>query len=235
MHGGKLYMKIAICDDRQVFIDRLKGLITDKSAEVYAFCSGDELLGSDIDFDIVLLDIEMPGTDGMGVAAELYRRNKRTLLLFITSHSEYSAKGYEVRAFRYVLKSEPDDFIKRNINDAINEYRSRDFYITVCYKGEYARVLSERIIYIEALGHTITVHTADKDYKGQNKFQDMCSILEEHGFVQCHKSYAVNMRYIESIEKNSCVNTTNGERLPIGRKYSANTISAYLEFADRRI
>ena len=102
-------MKIAICDDQQIFIDRLRNLIADEDAEIYVFHSGDELLNSNVDFDIVLLDIEMPGTDGLGVAAELYRKNRKTLLLFITSHREYSTKGYEFRAFRYILKSEPAD------------------------------------------------------------------------------------------------------------------------------
>lgn len=228
-------MKIAICDDQQIFIDRLKKLIKSEDTEIHIFHSGDELLNSNLDFDIVLLDIEMLGTDGLGVAAKLYQKNRKTLLLFITSHREYSTKGYEFRAFRYVLKSEPDDFVKRNIDDAINEYKNYDFYITVNYKGEYARIVSNHITYIEAFGHTITVHTIDKDYTGQNKFKDICKMLTEHGFIQCHKSYFVNMRYIETIEKNSCVNMTDGTKLPIGRKYSTDTIEAYLEFMDRRI
>lgn len=228
-------MRIAICDDQQMFVDRLKNLITDEEAEIYIFNTGDELLKSDINFDIVLLDIEMPGIDGLDTAAELYKRNRKTLLLFITSHREYLTKGYEFRAFRYVLKSEPDEFVRQNIQDAIEEYRNYDFYITVNYKGTVAKVLSTQIIYIESLGHTITIHTENKDYIGQNKFKDICNLLAQHGFVQCHKSYMVNMRCIESIEKNSCINITNGTKIPIGRKYNADTINLYLEFMDRRV
>lgn len=228
-------MKIAICDDQQIFVDRLKNLVTDEEAEIYVFNSGNELLKSDINFDIVLLDIEMPGTDGFVTAAELYKLNRKTLLLFITSHSEYSTKGYEFRAFRYVLKSEPDEFVRRNIRDAIDEYKNYDFYITVNYKGTIARVLSTQITYIEAFGHTITIHTEEKEYVGQNKFKDICNLLAQHGFVQCHKSYLVNMRCIESIEKNSCINITSGVKIPIGRKYNADTINLYLEFMDRRV
>lgn len=228
-------MRIAICDDQQMFVDRLKILITDEEAEIYIFNTGDELLKSDINFDIVLLDIEMPGIDGLDTAAELYKRNRKTLLLFITSHREYLTKGYEFRAFRYVLKSEPDEFVRQNIQDAIEEYRNYDFYITVNYKGTVAKVLSTQIIYIESLGHTITIHTENKDYIGQNKFKDICNLIAQHGFVQCHKSYMVNMRCIESIEKNSCINITNGTKIPIGRKYNADTINLYLEFMDRRV
>lgn len=194
-------MNIAICDDQQIFIERIKRLINDREADIHIFNSGDALLRSDIEFDIVLLDIEMPRTDGLSAAAELYKRNKKTLLLFVTSHREYSTKGYEFRAFRYVLKSEPDDFVKRNIDDAITEYKNYDFYITVNYKGHYARIASTQIIYIEASGHTITVHTNTKDYIGQNKFKDICNMLAQHGFIQCHRSYIVNMRYIDTIEK----------------------------------
>lgn len=228
-------MKIAICDDQQIFVERLKNLITDEEAEIYLFNTGDELLKSEINFDIVLLDIEMPGIDGLGTAAELYKRNRKTLLLFITSHREYLTKGYEFRAFRYVLKSEPDEFVRQNIQDAIEEYRNYDFYITVNYKGTVAKMLSTQIIYIESLGHTITIHTENKDYIGQNKFKDICNLLAQHGFVQCHKSYMVNMRCIESIEKNSCINIINGVKIPIGRKYNANIIDSYLEFMDRRV
>lgn len=228
-------MKIAICDDQETFAERLKNLITEECGEIHIFNYGKDLLQSGINFDIVLLDIEMPGIDGLSVAAELFSRNKRTLLLFITSHREYSTKGYEFRAFRYVLKSEPDEFIRRNIQDAINEYKNYDFYITVNYKGTVAKVLSTQIVYAESFGHTVTIHTEDKDYIGQNKFKDICSLLSPHGFVQCHKSYIVNMRYIETVEKNICINTTNGIKIPIGRKFNANTVDTYLEFMDRRV
>lgn len=228
-------MKIAICDDQKQFTERLKNLITEKDAEVFIFHCGEDLLKSAMNFDIVLLDIEMPGIDGLAVAAELFSRNKRTLLLFITSHREYSTKGYEFRAFRYVLKSEPEEFIRRNIQDAVIEYKNYDFFITVNYKGTVAKILSTQIVYDESFGHTVTIHTADKDYIGQNKFKDICSLLSNHGFIQCHKSYTVNMRYIESVEKNICINTTNGIKIPIGRKFNANTVDAYLEFMDRRV
>ncbi len=229
------FMRIAICDDQQIFIDRFTNLITEKDAEIHIFHSGEELLKSSIVFDIVLLDIEMPGKDGLSIAAELSQRHKRALILFITSHREYSTKGYEFRAFRYVLKSEPDEFVKRNIQDAIDEYRNYYFNITVNYKGEIAKVLATSIIYIESFGHTITIHTADKDYKGQNKFKDIYQLLKSHVFIQCHKSYIINMRYIETIEKNSCINLKNGTKIPIGRKYNTDTIEAYLEFEDRRV
>ena len=228
-------MKIAICDDQPSFIDRLNRLITEKDAEIHIYHSGEDLLNSNIIFDIVLLDIEMPDPNGFSIAAELLKRHKKTLVLFITSHNEFSTKGYEFRAFRYVLKSEPDEFIKRNIQDAINEYKSYDFYIAVNYKGEIARVLSTQIIYIESFGHTITIHTDHKQYTGKNKFKDIYQLLKPHGFIQCHKSYLINMRYIDTIEKNTCINLTNGIKIPLGRKYNADTIDAYLKFEDRRI
>ncbi len=228
-------MYIAICDDEQQIIDKLKNLIPDCGAKIYTFNSGSQLLSSSIIFDIVLLDIEMQEPDGLAVAAEIFKNHKNTLIIFITSHNEYSTKGYEFRAFRYVLKSEPDEFITRNIQDAIDEYFSCNFFIDVAYKGEIARVSSAQIIYTESFGHTIIVHTADKSYVGQNKFKDICQALKPYGFIQCHKSYMVNMRFIVSITRSLSVNLSVGGSIPIGRKYSNDTISAYLAFNDRRM
>lgn len=228
-------MNIAICDDEQFFIDRVKGFINEPDAVVYEFNSGIMLLNSDVKFDIVLLDIEIPDMSGLKIAEELAKKDNKSLLLFITSHGEYSTRGYEFRAFRYILKSEPDEFVKRNIQDAIDEYRNNHFYLTVTYKREIARILSTQILYVESFGHTVIVHTKDRECKGQDKFKDIYQALKSHGFLQCHKSYIVNMRYIKSIEKNLCVNLDNDIKIPIGRKYGASTVDTYLKFEDRRI
>ena len=76
-------MKIAICDDQQSFVERLCNLITDKEADIHCFHFGNDLLNSEIIFDIVLLDIEMPETDGLSIAYQLYQRSRKTLIVVV--------------------------------------------------------------------------------------------------------------------------------------------------------
>ena len=118
-------IRVAICDDEPLVLDKMKRFFEDSEIEVYLFSSGQTLLDSTISFDIVLLDIQMPEQNGLVIASELYNRNRSTLLIFITNYLEYSLRGYEYRAFRYILKSEPDEFIKRNIQDAIKECKNK--------------------------------------------------------------------------------------------------------------
>lgn len=227
-------MKIAICDDERKFAERLAGLIEEPEAEIFMFGTGSELLRSNTEFDIILLDIEMPDMNGLEIAAELMKKNKKCILVFVTSHSQYSTKGYEFRAFRYVLKSEPDEFIKRNINDAIDEHKGNNFTFTISGKHEIAKLYADDILYIEAFGHKVIVHTRERDYTGNERFNAVYQTLMPYGFVQCHKSYAVNVRHISSIKKGAFVNLTNEIKIPIGRKYNTEVIEKYLEFEGRR-
>jgi len=227
-------VKIAICDDDPKALKRMKALIIEPAAEIYTFCSGKEFLTSSTHFDIVLLDIEIPDIDGMKIASELMKRNQDCLLLFITAFGQYSTKGYEFRAFRYVLKTEPDSFIQRNIQDAIDEYYARTVFLETCYKKEIAKVPLRDIIYIEVLRHVINIYTSYTTYYWSCTLEKVKDLLQKYYFVQCHKSFLVNLKYIHSIEKGVCIHLS-GKTVPIGRKYNANVINSYLEYSDRRI
>lgn len=135
-------MHIAICDDERIFINKISKLINHPDAEILAFDSGSKLLECKEKIDIVLLDIEMPGINGLEVAEKLYLRNKDIIIVFVTSHNEYSTVGYRYRAFRYILKSEPDIFIKRDIDEAIEEYEKNHVY----WIFEYKQVIKKELL-----------------------------------------------------------------------------------------
>lgn len=135
-------VKIAICDDQQVFIDRLKNLISYEEAEIYVFNSGDKLLMSDINFDIILLDIEMPGTDGLSVAAKLYQRNRKALLLFITSYEkilkiviENTSPYVEIKDNK--IKTTKSDYIRHGygIKSIKGALENNDGLLSLSYKN----------------------------------------------------------------------------------------------------
>lgn len=111
-------MRIAICDDEEVFRTYLRNLLaldsftggTDIQVTEYA---GGEALLADLEtaaesLDVVFLDIRMPGMDGLETARLLRQRGEKCLIVFLTSLLEYARKGYEVRAFRYLLKEEAE-------------------------------------------------------------------------------------------------------------------------------
>ncbi len=100
-------MKIAVCDDeketRNMFAVKLRKLFPD--AELLLYRSGEELLLSDAEPDILLLDIQMPGYNGMETARKLRSRNRKTIIIFVTAMADYVFEAFDVGAFHYLMKS----------------------------------------------------------------------------------------------------------------------------------
>ena len=99
-------MRIAICDDqrevRELFEERIRRLYPE--AELLLFSSGEQLLDSEKVSDILLLDIQMPGKNGMDTARELRKKNKNTIIIFVTALEEFVFQAFDVGAFHYLVK-----------------------------------------------------------------------------------------------------------------------------------
>ena len=229
-------MHIAICDDERIFINKISKLINHPDAEILAFDSGSKLLECKEKIDIVLLDIEMPGINGLEVAEKLYLRNKDIIIVFVTSHNEYSTVGYRYRAFRYILKSEPDIFIKRDIDEAIEEYENNNVYLYFHYKQASSKASVGDIVYFEADNHTYKVNTVNKgSCMHYGKFKDLERKVEKYGFVRIHRSTIVNLRYVEVVDDEKGVRVWGDTWLSIGKKYSKKLEDRFNEYKGGRI
>lgn len=105
-------LRIAVCDDEQAQRELLEEYIRkwakgkEYQAGISSFSDGEALLAafSRESFDLLLLDIQMQGTDGMCVARKIRAAGHETGILFVTGYEDYLAEGYEVEAFRYLIK-----------------------------------------------------------------------------------------------------------------------------------
>ena len=116
-------MRIAICDDENTFLKELEEkivkIIPRLDCDVEPFSCAEDLLSSDMAFDIVFLDIEMDGMDGMSCARKIRQSDKDIPIVFLTSHTEMAVEGYEVSAFRFLQKPVDDTKLKRTLQDLI--------------------------------------------------------------------------------------------------------------------
>ena len=155
-------MRILICDDDTLIIEQLQKYIESyfesnhlKCPELVSFTSGESLLAEKSEKDIVFLDIEMPGMNGIYVGNELKKANKNVIIFVVTSYSEYLDEAMRFHVFRYLTKPLDKHRIFRNMKDALEIYNTTIIKVPIETRdGVYVTSASD-IIFVESHGHTI--------------------------------------------------------------------------------
>lgn len=213
--------KIAICDDESVHIEKIRTILSDYETDNYLSPSALlDAVSAGVRYDVLFLDIVMPGIDGISLARELRELDEDMLIVFITSKIEFMQAGYEVRAFRYLLKDQIDEGLPKIWNDIIKELLDRqDAYFSYEFERKVYRLPIRDILYFESNLRRIVVHTkASENAALYGKLDDLS--VKYSSFIRVHKSYLINRRYIRMISAGTVV-LSNGEVLPVSRRYAA--------------
>lgn len=231
-------MRIAICDDDwsmqktlRVFIDQT---YQDLDMLVDGFTSGEALLASiqkqTRHYDLILLDIEMQGIDGIATAKQVRRLLPECYIIFITSHDEFALTGYEVAAFRYLVKP----LVPEKLQEAVSAVRAEmaDHVTLHVEDGPVEALLRVKdIYYAEAQDKRVRVVLRDTAFSDRRGIDEIAGLLESEEFFRVHRSYLVNFRYVGRIDKNS-VYLVSGEEIPVSRlrkKAFRNAFQAYVK------
>ncbi|EIS9209518.1 response regulator transcription factor [Clostridioides difficile] len=215
--------RIVICEDditqiaflRECILKSLEGISS--QIELFEFNSGEELLETNLKgIDIFFLDIKMLQLTGMDVAKIIRETNDTSEIIFITSIVDYIQEGYKVRAYRYLLK--PIDFgdLNESILSCISDIiKKRENFMLIENKGIINKILINSIMYIEVRKKVLTIHTKNDTYYTKNSMDKIELELEKYNFFRCHKSYLINLEYIQFICKNTVV--INDEDVPVSK------------------
>lgn len=220
-------MKIAFCDDEKGCIEILTAaLIKYRDTfcpymEYEAFYDAAKLLEkfkSNQDFaDIVLLDIQMQNKNGIEIAKQIHEINSEIIIIFISNYDSYMQIGYEVNAFRYILKNQINTFLEKNLNSAIAEVMKQNKQkFSFKSKGEIRHIRYTDIIYFESQRRFINMISTTETNTFYGKLDEIEKQLNDARFVRCHKSYLINADYIESTTAKA-VNLANKYSIPISR------------------
>lgn len=227
-------MMVAICDDETVFRNNLKAVLFAYKSErrlhidIYEYITGDALLRAGKAFDMVFLDYQMPGIDGMEVARELRRRNFTCSIVFVTSYPQFILDSFEVQPYRFFIKPLKDDAIISLMNTFI-KHQKMLAPIIVINDGEQKIISAKDILYLEGNGKYCTVRTSKETYNSSKTLAQVHALLPQHCFYRTHKSYVVNLYSISSFEK-GVATLTNGEIAKIGRTKIAEFKRTYIQF-----
>lgn len=233
-------MRIAICDDDAFIIKQLTELITKffkihklKLPELVSFCNGESLLDDSDEFDIVFLDISMPGINGITTGSRLMQRNPNLIIFIVTSYAEYLDDAMRFNVFRYLSKPLDPDRLFKNLDDALKQYNSSDNTFTIELRQGVVNVPSADIIYIEASNRRVTLHTCKQEYvsvKPMSYWVDITSDI--HCFYQTHGSFIINMKYITSFNKSVVYLYNNKFQAYITQRNYTKFKTAYLLYLE---
>lgn len=239
-------IKIALCDDDLSALNEITGLfdkyrLKREQEMTYAtFHSPLELL-AEIEkgrrWDVLFLDIIMPGQNGISVAKEIRQYDKNVKIIFLTSSSEFAVESYAVGAFFYQLKpiGEEKSFYQL-VDTVISECEKEQRYSLIlrCKSG-VARIDLKKLEYCEVMGHTLLYHLENGEILESNGSMDELyrKLAEYDDFLRPHRSFVINMEYIQNISYNA-ITMDNHAKIPIPHGKCSEIKKKYLDYAFSR-
>lgn len=234
-------IKIAICEDKKEQQELLKTYINQIFEALYIkykleiFNSGEELLENyQNDTDVLLLDIQMGQINGMDTARKIRSIDDKVEIIFITSLIEYALEGYEVRAYRYLIKPVKYENLKENIINCIKEVDIKNKYIIVKEQGNQIKLDINEITYVEVQKETITIHTLNEVYKTNGTMINIEKDIDCDRFFRCHKSFLVNLDHIKSIKQYTAI-LENSEEVPVSRYRFKETKDKFFDLIEEKL
>lgn len=200
-------MRILICDDDALMLEQLKTYIKDyfektcaQCPEIVCFSDGESLLADDGDKDLLFLDIEMPGINGIYVGNELKRKNEHIIIFVVTSYAEYLDDAMRFHVFRYLSKPLNRQRFYRNMKDAIDLYHTLTVKVPIETRQGVHTLPASSVITVEAVGHKVLIHTTMRDFESVRNMQYYLNLLPKNCFFQTHRSFIVNFEHVTDFD-----------------------------------
>lgn len=221
----KITLKAAVCDDEKAFHKEVSVLLhkfmKSRNIEIYTdyFENGEEFLKSKWEYDIIFLDYQMEGINGMETAAKLRETNSDSVIIFISAYPAAALDGYEVNTFRFLVKPIDEAKLYKALDDYLKSIDYDNLLMLNTHEEHYKIKMSE-IVYLEGDGKYTTVRTTKQSHRINLNLKQLEMKLPNSKFIRCSKSFVVGYSHISN-HNNTEIIFDNGEKAIIGRHYAA--------------
>ncbi len=233
-------IRIAVVEDEDIYAQQIEKYLyqyeKEYAEEIQVFRYRDGYAIAEeyrLDYDIILMDIEMGIMNGMEAAVEIRKRDTQVVIIFITNMAQYAIQGYQVGALDYILKPIQYMPFAQSLKKAIwGLEKKREQYLIIRQRDSVIKLRSTEIGWIESKGHLLTFHTEEKTYETTiYSMKDLEKELKDSGFSRCNSGILVNLRYVKGVEK-GYVHVYH-DHLPISRGRKQDFMNALTSFLSR--
>ncbi len=217
-------LKIAVCDDDEKVLGRTLALLkhyTKVPLQADGYLSGEALLAAGKAYDILLLDIDMGGLDGIETARRIRAVDKEVKLIYITNYSDYTIFAFAVHAFAYLLKPVKKEELFAQLDEAcLYGLPNPGPRLEISAKEGIVHIVPADILYFEYLERQVLMYTTDRLWHLKQRITQLAQEFQQYGFAMPHKSFVVNLYAVQRIHGYE-VTLTNGTIIPLSQKRSA--------------
>ena len=232
-------LKIAVCDDSRELLEKVEKYlheyenVRNTPVTVHTYTNAVDLLDGlkKTDYDILILDIIMPGFTGMQAAHEIRKFNEEIKIIFLTSSKEFAIESYSVGAYYYLLKPVLNEKLFSVLDKVVSEITSKQESCVIYTHMGIVNIPFAKIECLEVYNKHLVFHLSDGSTKEtRGALTDYENVfLERKEFLKIHRSYILNMDYIHSIEAGE-IATYSGKRFPVSRLLAKDIKEHYMNY-----
>lgn len=216
-------IKIAICDDEVTTLHRTKLYLEEYPIKfsIDEFTSGESLLQSPEKYEIILLDIDMAGINGIETAKKIRQQDKNVKIIYVTNYTDYTTFAFSVHAFAYLLKPVKKEELFQQLDEAF-EYTKHQEPELIEFQTEdgIVRLKLHEILYFEYQNRKVFLKTEKETFSLRAKITQIGEQMKEKGFEMPHKSFVVNLYAVKRIQGYD-IYLTDNTIIPLSQKKSA--------------
>lgn len=240
-----IMIKVAFCDDDLSVLNNIMVLLDQyrtehkREMECAVFRSPLELLvemEKGMRWDVLFLDVLMPGEDGIHVAKEIRQYDNVVKIIFLTSSPDFAVESYAVGAYFYQMKPVCAEDFFRLMDSLVRECeKAQQYSLVLCCKSGIARIDLNRLEYCEVIGRTLWFYLDDGNVmESTGSLDELCGKLARYeNFLRPHRSFLVNMEHIKNISYKT-ITMDNLAEIPVPHGKCSQIKKRYLEYALNR-
>lgn len=229
-------MRVAVCDDNEQDIERIRRYtfrMPEYAVDYEFFTRPERLVTACMEKvqkpDMYILDIEMPGMDGLVVAKQIRTYDTKALIVFLTSYTKYMPDVFEVVTFDFIPKPITEERLRLLFVKAESYLNMTNQTFSFSYRRSRYSLKFDEILYLEKKGRQAIIHTKDNTYQSNMNLNEIWEKLDEKSFASVHGSFIVNLKHIKTFSGTQVI-LSDGTGLTVTRSYKKSLTEKHIAF-----